>query len=122
MPSRVRQLLEEGALSWNRAKAVCRAIQEAPAGEERKTLERELGALERGPGGTPGGASQRRVPRPLTLQLAKKRLQLCLDRDPKATFTLSAEDLMSLLLVIEGKQYEDRHVSRVKRHLPVLMQ
>jgi ParB family chromosome partitioning protein len=116
MPAKVRHMMEEGTVTWGRAKAVCKAIQEAPAGQERKVLERELAALAR-PEGIP-----KRVPKPLTLQSAKKRLIQHVEKHPKTTYTISAEDLLSLLMVIEGKGFEENHVNRVRKYFPGLIE
>jgi len=114
MPARVRRQLEDGQLTWGRAKAICRAIQEAPAGQERKVLEAELMSLDNKDKAQPR-------PKPLTMQLAKKRLQQHAVKNPRTTYTVSAEDLLSLLLVLEGKQFEDRHLTMVRKHFPGLL-
>ncbi len=114
MPLRVRQLLEDGHITWTRAKAICKAIQDAPAGQERKTLEREVAAVE--------NKEKAAAPaKPLTLGLARKRLEQHVQKAPKTTYTVNAEDLLSLVLVMEGKRYEEAHLTRVRKRFPGLI-
>jgi len=113
MPSKIRGFLEEGKISWDRAKSICRSIEEAPAGQEKKVLEREFASIDR------KDLPERR-PKPLTLKIAQKRLQTHVEKAPRTTYTVTAEDLLSLLLVIEGKKFEENHVVRVRKHFPGL--
>lgn len=116
LDGRVRKLLDEGKLSWNRAKSIARAIQEAPAGKERAVLEQQL-AETNGKGKGANGNGRRL----LTLSSAKKRLSQHAQKDPDATFQLSTRDLLSLILVLEGKHYDTTHAERVRSRFPQLV-
>ena len=115
MPSKVRQLIDQGRISWSRAKAICRAVQEAPAGEEETVLARELAALTE----QPGGRSKRR---PVTLGGLKKRLTTHAQRLPSASYTITTDDLLSLVLLLEGKNYGETHTERVRQSFPGLLE
>lgn len=113
MPTKVRELLAEGAISWARAKTICKAVEAAPAGQERKVLEQQLAGAAKGQ-----GAPKKR---PLTFKGAKKRLSEVAKANPRATYRVRSGDLMSLLLVLEGKQFDDEHLERVRSCFPGLL-
>ncbi|MBK6848383.1 MAG: ParB N-terminal domain-containing protein [Proteobacteria bacterium] len=114
MDARVRDLVAAGKLSWNRAKTICRAVQDAAPGEERRVLEEQLR------GATNGGASGPKPRKPLTLRHAKKRLGLQAARHPERSYQVNDDDLLALLLVVEGKYFEPEHLERVRRAFPSL--
>ncbi len=116
MDPRLRNMLAEGNVSWNRTKAICRAVMDAPAGEEKAVLERELQAL------SGNGAKPATVTRPLTFRSAKKRVSATIKRQPEQTYTVRGEDLLSLLLVLEGKKFEPAHIEQVKHVFPGLLE
>ncbi|MFZ0254466.1 MAG: ParB/Srx family N-terminal domain-containing protein [Gammaproteobacteria bacterium] len=116
MDQRLRVLLEDGRVSWNRAKQICRLIQEAPAGREQEVLDREIKALSR------DNAASKPHKKPLTFRIAEKRLRIRSQNQPKSTFTVGAEDLLCLLLVLQGKRYNDEHLQRVHRTFPGLLE
>lgn len=110
MPGPVRERLAAGELSWGRAKKIVRLVRDAEAGTERDVLEAEL----------KNGAEKKK--KPLNFRSAKKRLRAHLRVQPGASYTVQAEDLLSLLLVLEGREFEEQHLSRVQRKFPNLMQ
>ena len=113
MPPDVRARLESGALSWERAKRICRAVRDAEAGQEREILAKELGTLDTSP---------RPVPkRPLTFRSAKSRLGRVIKRGNGDAYSVSPEQLMSLLLVLEGRHFDDDHLAHVRRTFPGLL-
>lgn len=114
LDSRLRALLEEGRVSWAKAKAICRAVESAPAGEEQAMLDAQLATLN---GGGKGNAPKK----PLTFRKARKRLGEVAKSNPRATYRLRSDDLMSLLLVLEGKTFESEHLERVRACLPGLL-
>lgn len=118
MDTRVRNLLEAGKLTWSRAKAICKAVQEAAPGTETAVLQRAIAGASNGANGN--GSS--RPTRPLTFRKAKKQLSQHADRDPNTTFNVRSRDLLSLLLVLEGKHYEDTHLEHVRRVFPGLLE
>lgn len=110
-------MLDEGKISWNRAKAIAKAVQDAPAGKEREVLEQLLGVAN-GDGNGQNGTAKRR---PLTFRSAKQRLTQHAEKHPEMTFQVNTHDLLSLLLVLEGKQYEETHLQRVRSLFPQLV-
>lgn len=116
MDQRLRVLLERGRMSWNRAKQVCRLIQEAPAGREKVVLDKELKTLSQ----DNAAAKPRR--KPLTFRIAEKRLRARSQKQPNSIFTVGAEDLLCLLVVLQGKHYDDEHLQRVRSTFPGLLE
>ena len=116
MDARVRQLLETEKISWPRTKAICKLVMDAPAGQERATLERLLAEA-----ADPAAAAAGRPRRVLPIHKARARLQRAIQKNAGATYSLKAEDLLALLLVLEGKRYADEHLARVRRLFPVLL-
>ncbi|MGF1615813.1 MAG: ParB N-terminal domain-containing protein [Gammaproteobacteria bacterium] len=115
MDQRLRALLAGGRVSWNRTKQICRLIQEAPAGHEDQVLERALKALGR------SSATEKPTRKPLTYRLAEKRLRARSEKQPTNRYTVAADDLLSLLLVLQGKRYDDTHLQRVRSAFPGLL-
>lgn len=115
MDIRIRKMIEDGALSWNKAKAICRAVREAPAGQEKIILEQKLVELAEP---NPNTKSRRK---PLTVKNLKKRLSARIKEAPQTQYYVGAEDLFSLVLLLEGKEYEDTHVTRVRHSFPGLL-
>ncbi len=115
MDSHVRTMLEEGSISWNKAKSICRAVKNASAGKEKAVLEREIELLSEGKG------DDKPQKKPLSFRSAKKKLKTNIEKKTKTKYTIVAEDLLSLILVLEGKKYEDVHVQRVGQSFPGLL-
>jgi ParB family chromosome partitioning protein len=115
MDIRIRKMMEDGALSWNKAKAICRAVRDAPAGQEKKILEQELAELAKP---NPSAKSTRK---PLTVKNLKKKLSARIKEAPQTQYYVGAEDLFSLVLLLEGKEYEDAHLARVRHSFPGLL-
>lgn len=114
MEPAVRNMLEDGSISWNRAKEICRAVRDARAGQEKVVLQRELERLSRDRG-------QNRPKKPITFHAAKKRLSSHLERQPETTYVVRGDDLFCLILVLEGKAHHDDHVNRVREIFPGLL-
>jgi len=116
MDARVRSLLQEGKLSWGKAKQICRRAFEAPPGQERSTVDAALQEIQ-----NPAAAEPRYI---LTPKVAHKRLARQLAADPHRTYQVSAQDLLSLLSLLAGKtQTEDpRHLERVREVFPALLE
>lgn len=116
MDPRIRKMLQDGKLSWSRAKTFCRRILDAEAGAERTTADAIIAELE----ASPGAASRRRVISPKS---ATKRLAKHLEAEPKATYTVSGQDLFSLLALLSGQANgeTDRHLARVRETFPALV-
>jgi len=115
MDPRVRALLHEGKLSWSRARQICRRVLAAEPGEERRVADEALRELE-----SPQKPEPRYV---LTPKAAHRRLTRHLQRDPQATYRVTAQDLHSLLTLLAGKDEGDRerHLERVREIFPSLV-
>ena len=114
MDPRIRKLLEEGRVTWARAKVVCRRILEAKPGSEKQVADEAVRELEAGP--------VKVAPRKaLSVKSATKRLAKVVEKDGKATFTIDMRDLYSLFLVLDGKGHHDGHLDRVRSRFPGLI-
>lgn len=116
MDQRLRGFLENGRVSWNRAKQICRLVQEAPPGQEQAVLDKELKTLDR------PGVTAKPHKKPLTFRIAEKRLRARSQKQPESTFTIGAEDLLCLLQVLQGKRYDGEHLQRVRSSFPGLLE
>ena len=107
MDPRVRQ--HEGKISWAKAKAVCQRVLKAEPGQEKLVADAALQEIASG-GGQP---APRRVLSPKT---ATRRLARHIKKNPGATYTVSAEDLLSLLALLAGQGNGDTglHLERVR--------
>ena len=116
MDPRVRALLHEGKLSWSKARQICRRVLAAEPGDERRVADEALRELEGG-----AKAEPRYV---LTPKVAQRRLAQHLERDPQATYRVTAQDLYSLLTLMAGKADADRerHLERVRDVFPGLVE
>ncbi len=115
MDHRLRKLLEEGKLSWARAKSICKAVLDAPAGSEREVLENELKAL------SEAGSKPQPVKKPLTFRSAKKNIAQKMKSKKARTYKINDETLLSLILVLEGKNFNNEHLESVKNAFPGLI-
>lgn len=115
MDTRLRQMLDADRVTWTRAKQICRAILEAEPGKEKETADRLIGELLTGmPVAKPA--------RPLTLSKARRKLARHVEKDPDAVYTVRNRDLMSLFMVLSGKESEDGHLDRVRTAFPALLE
>ena len=116
MDPRVRQLLHEGKISWAKAKVICKRVLEAAPGQEKAVADAALQELE-----TSNGKPV--VKRVLSPRTATKRLARHIKQNPSATYTVSAEDLFSLLCLLagEGNGKTHLHVERVRNKFPGLV-
>jgi len=115
MDSRLRKMLEEGKVSWNKAKGICRQILAAPPEKEKEVADKLIEGLSKSEGNI------RRKKRPLSPQKAIKRLSKQFERHPKTRYTVDLEDLLSLFMVLTGKEYTESHIERVRKTFPGLM-
>lgn len=110
MDPRVRAALDADQLSWSRAKAICRAALAAAPGEEGAAVDAALEAKAPPP---------RRV---LSPKAATKRLRASVAQDPSASYTVSAQDLLSLVALLTGpREQQQEHLDRVRTKLPGLL-
>lgn len=115
MDSRLRKMLEEGKVSWNKAKGICRQILAAPAEKEKEVADRLIEELSR------NEARTKPKRRPLSPQKAIKHLTRQFEKHPTTRYNVSLEDLLSLFTVLAGKEYTESHLERVRRTFPGLM-
>ncbi|MCB9556301.1 MAG: ParB N-terminal domain-containing protein [Deltaproteobacteria bacterium] len=112
MPAQVRQLLADGKISWNKGKAICRALEDADPGKEREVLARQLALLKK---------TSKPAAKPLSFRGLKRNLLRFVEHDPLAVYQLRAGDLLALVTVLEGKNYETDDLERVQRVFPALL-
>ena len=117
MDPRVRQMLHEGKISWAKAKAVSKRILEAAPGTEKETADAALKELE-------SGEAKPAAKRVLSPKTATRRLAKHIKKNPSATYTVSAEDLFSLLSLLAGQSNGDTdlHLERVRTKFPGLVE
>jgi ParB family chromosome partitioning protein len=112
MSPAIMQMLENGETSWNRAKVACQKLIQSPAGEEEAAAKAAEEALRNAPA---------KVAKPLNFRSAKSRLAKLQASTPAQRYELSGDDLMSLVVVLEGKKFSDDDLERVKAKLPGLL-
>ncbi|MEO0796021.1 MAG: ParB/RepB/Spo0J family partition protein [Verrucomicrobiota bacterium] len=113
MPPKIKAMLAEGKTSWNKAKAACQKLVQAPAGEEDAVAKNVEEELEKAPA---------KAVKPLNFRSAKSRLGKIAEKAPEANYSLKTGDVMSLILVLEGKKFTDEDLQRVKASLPGLIE
>ena len=109
MDSRVRRLLEEGKITWTKAKAICKEVLSAKPGQERTTLEAALAVLK--------SPETKSAPKVLTYRTAAKRL-----KEKTEPFQVSGEDVLALLQVLREKSASAESVARVRAAFPGLLE
>lgn len=112
LPPNILLMLEKGETSWNRAKIACQKLIQAPAGEEEMVAKAAEDSLKK---------PAAKVAKPLNFRSAKSRLAKLKKEQPKQNYELSGDDIMSLVLVLEGKQFSQADLKRVKSKLPGLL-
>lgn len=111
MDPRVRVLLADGRLSWNRAKEIGRRASTAEPGREKATVDAALAEIEAG----------RNVLRPRRLVSVRRAARrLARDRTLRADDRLDATfaDLCSLMNLIAGRPADEAEIERVRRAFP----
>ncbi len=116
MDARIRELLQHDKISWTKAKAICRRILDAEPGQERATADAALRELEDNKGAPPR--------RKLSVKSARRRFAKVVAKNPKTSYTVRGEDLLSLLTVLAGPDDTDTedHMARVRRSFPGLVE
>ena len=114
MDPRLRKLLDEGKLSWNKSRNICKMALDAQPGLEKDVIEKAVAELN----GTEPAKTARR---PLTVKKVARRLAKQMESNPKARYTLSAEDLLSLFVVLQGNGYTETHLDRVRKAFPAFV-
>jgi ParB family chromosome partitioning protein len=97
MDPRLGTLLEAGKISWNKAKNLCRQVLAAPPEKEKEVADKLIADLNNG---------KARPPRKnwaLSARKALKRLAEQCESRPEAPYAVTGEDLLSLLIVLTGR-------------------
>jgi len=115
MDPRLRKLLDTDRVTWARAKQICRQISEAEPGKEKEVADRLIGEILM-------DMPAYKPPRALTLSKATRKLAKHVEQNPKQRYTIENRDLMSLLMVLSGKESEDGHLDRVRKAFPSLLE
>ncbi len=115
MDPRLRKKLDEGAVTWTKAKAICKQVLEAKPGTEKQVADAALLELEQG-GDKPAAR------KPISVKSAAKRLAKHIEINPKTSITIDLQDLYSLFLILDGKGGDDGHMDRVRRKFPALLE
>ncbi|HMO51086.1 MAG TPA: ParB N-terminal domain-containing protein [Kiritimatiellia bacterium] len=115
MDPRLRKLLDADKVTWTKAKQLCRQILEAPPGQEKLVADRLIAEIIT-------GIPAARPPRPLTLSKATRKLTKHIERNPDQRYVVEGRDLVSLFMVLSGKESEDGHLARVRKAFPALLE
>ena len=102
-------MLEEGQISWAKAKAICKEVLSAEPGRERATLEAALAAMK-----SPESKSS---PKVLTYRTAAKKL-----KEKTEPFQVSGEDVLALLQVLRERAASAESIARVRAAFPGLLE
>jgi len=105
----IRQKLESGELSWNRAKQIIQKSLKAPAGEEKAVIDEEL------------AKQQGKVTKPLSFKSVLGHFAKIKKTAPDMTYSIKLEHLYSLLKVLQGREYSDQDIEMVKEVFPELI-
>ncbi len=108
MDSRIRRLLENGKISFAKAKQLCKQVSAAPPGEERAVLEELLAGLDK---------PAARAAKPLPFRKAVKKLR----STPARQFSVSNDDVAALLEVVRGKDVAAARIEQVRTAFPGLL-
>jgi len=104
------QHLKNGDLSWNKAKEIIQSMLQAPAGQEKEALQSGLAK-----------AAERKV-RPLTFKTAIGRISKVVQKQPQKVYTVEGEDILALMKTLQGKDFAQDDLDRVKKAFPGLME
>lgn len=105
----MKEKLSSGELSWNRVKEIIRLSLAAPAGDEKKTVDDEL------------ARNKARVEKPLSFRNAISHFTQVVAEAPKKSYSIRADDLLSLILVLQGRKYDEERLGRVRELFPELL-
>jgi ParB family transcriptional regulator, chromosome partitioning protein len=101
--------LKAGELSWNKAKDIIKRTLQAPAGQENEILEKGL------------ATANVRKPKILTFKSAIVSFSKSAAEKPRQTLTVEIEDLLALIVTLQGKEIREEYIERVKKAFPGLV-
>jgi hypothetical protein len=105
----IRSKLENGDLSWNRAKEIIQKTIQAPPGSENEILNLEI------------SKSQTRVVKVITFKSVFGHFLKVKSKTPEKTYTFHINDLYSFARLLRGKEYDKDDISRIKTLFPELL-
>ena len=106
----MRDKLEKGEMSWNRAKEIIQKTLKVPAGMEKEILDEEL------------SRNQQKVIKPLTFKSVLGHFTRIRTEQPDMKFTLRIDVLYSFTRLLKGKNYDEEDLERVREVFPELME
>ncbi|NLG19163.1 MAG: ParB N-terminal domain-containing protein [Fibrobacter sp.] len=106
---RMKGMLENGEISWNRAKEIIQKTLKAPAGKEKEVLEAEM------------EQPRARSVKPVTFKSVLGHFSKIKEKAPDYKFTLNIDDLYSFMKVLRGKDYSDDDLERMRVVFPELL-
>ena len=101
--------LKAGELSWTKTRDIIKRTLKAPAGQEKEILEQGMAK-----------AHEHKM-RPLTFKSAIVRFSKSVEETPQQRLTVEIEDLLALVMILQGKNYSEEHLERIKRAFPGLI-
>ena len=107
--ARMLEKLKAGELSWNKAKEIIKKTLQAPAGREKEVLEQGL------------NDAHDKKKKPLTFKSAIARFSKTMEEKPRRLFTVAVEDMLALVLALQGKNVKEEHIERVRKAFPGLV-
>ncbi len=102
--------LKAGKLSWNKAKEIIQGMLHAPAGKEKEALKQGL------------ADARERKAKPLTFKSVIGRFSKAAEEKPGRTYTVETEDLLALIVTLQGKSYKEEHLERIQKAFPGLLE
>lgn len=101
--------LENGELSWNRAKEIIGRMLKAPVGKENEVLIFEI------------SKGRSRVTKPVSYKSVYNHFSKIKSQNPETQYILHIEELESFVKVLHGKGYDDADLERINTSFPELL-
>lgn len=102
-------MLQEGKMSWNRAKEIIQKTLKAEVGKEKEIINNEI-----------ENSSGRSV-KPITFRSVLKHFSKVSQQDPQQVFSIHVNDMYSFMRVLRGKDYDEEDINRMKSIFPGLI-
>ncbi|MBN1604277.1 MAG: ParB-like nuclease domain-containing protein [Chitinispirillaceae bacterium] len=104
----IHQKLENGEISWNRAREIIDRTLKAPAGKEQDVLFLEI------------SKGRSRVTKPVSFKTVYNHFSRIKSENPDIRYTLHIEELESFVKVLQGRAYDDSDLERLHSIFPEL--
>src|SRR5512133_902921 len=105
----LREKLESGEISWNRAKEIIQKTMKAPVGSEKSVLDEEI------------AKGQQKALKLITYKTVISHFSKIKTQHPEKVYNLHINDLYSFTKILKGKEYDAHDIGRVKSHFPELI-